>query len=385
MVLWRVCGVGQLIFVTMCIRWLLMRSFFSFILLLLLLLQGTTVLGAPATETGASGELITRQRGNCVITVPRKNEGVISTLSKICVGDVPRIFQQLGAVGKDGKFDSVSIRVVSHPSEMHSLAPQGTSLPLWSGAVAIPTHNRVMLPLLRLDGGPANDLETTLIHEISHVAFYRASAGARTPRWFSEGVAILQSEGSSHHRSPSIWWASLIDDIQPLSDIAHYPKGAKAAEQAYAQAADFSAFLIEREGWAGVRFLLANLKSGETFDAAFRQAYGVRSETLEKEWRAQLFGGMGWLMQVTSDAMWLGLAAVLCIAGFFLVRRRKKKRLKEMEAEEKHLEDAIATLDELIAERPSPLSPGPPETLVMDRLKKRGAQIEIDGKIHTLH
>ena len=362
-----------------------MRTLFSLIFSMTLLLLGAAVRGAPQIDDAPSKEIIIRQRGNCVITVPRKNEGAISALSKICVGDVPRIFRQLGAVPKRGNIEPVSIRVVAHPSEMHALAPQGTSLPLWSGAVAIPSHNLVMLPLQRLDGGPAEDLETTLVHEISHVAFYRASAGAQTPRWFSEGVAILQSEGSAYHRSRSIWWASLVNDIRPLSEIENYPEGAKAAEQAYAQAATFTAFLIEREGWAGIRFLLANLKSGETFDAAFRQSFGVNSEYLEKKWHEQLFGGTGWLMHVTGDAMWLGVGALICIAGFFLVRRRKKRRLKEMEAEEQPLEDAIFALDELISEHPSKGSPGPPETPVMDRLKKRGAQIEFDGKIHTLH
>ena len=338
-----------------------------------------------------SGTLVTRTTGGCVITVPRANEGVVSVLKNVCSDVVPRVFGQLGAVTPKRTFKPVAIRVVEHPSEMHQLAPPGTGLPLWSGAVAFPAHNLVMLPLQRLDGSAATDLETTLVHELSHVAFYRASGGAKTPRWFSEGVAILQSEGSPWRRSSSIWWASLVNNIQPLSAIENYPEGAKAAEQAYAQAADFTAFLIDRAGWGGIRHLLSGIKKGETFDEAFFQAFGVNSRYLEKKWRDQLFGGMGWLMHVTGDATWLGLGALLCIAGYFLMRRRKNRRLKEMEEEEKPLDDTIAAFDRMISSysaSPDAMDTSPPQApspLTMERAPKRPTKIEIDGKFHTLH
>lgn len=346
----------------------------------------TTVAEARGrNEPVSQEELVTRTRGNCVITVPKKNDGMLAALAGVCTGDVPRIYTQLGVKRKDTKMQPVSIRVVTHPSDMHRLAPQGASLPLWSGAVAFPEQNLVMLPLQRMDGGPVQDLETTLQHEISHVAFRVASGGAKTPRWFSEGVAILQSEGSSFHRSQSIWWASLVDDIRPLSEIEKYPEGAKSAEQAYAQAADFTAFLIEREGWNGIRYLLAAIKDGDSFDDAFRQSYGMNVAHLEKKWREQLFGGMGWLMHVTGDGVWLGAGALICVVGFFMVRRRKKLRLKEMEEEEKQLEKAISAVDQLIAEYPRKSETEASLSPVMNRIKKQSTKIEVDGKYHTLH
>ncbi|MBN2530596.1 MAG: hypothetical protein JXR76_29685 [Deltaproteobacteria bacterium] len=361
-----------------------MKFLFPVMVLVLLLLDSVAMAKRidplPETET-----LVTRTRGHCVITVPKKNDGILALLSGVCTNDVPRIYRQLGVNWSSKEVAPITIRVVSHPSDMHRLAPPGTSLPLWSGAVAFPTQNLVMLPLQRMDGGPSEDLEVTLVHEISHVAFRAASGGAVTPRWFSEGVAILQSEGSSFHRSQSIWWASLIDDIRPLKEIEKYPEGAKSAEQAYAQAADFTTFLIEREGWNGIRFLLAAIRDGSSFDDAFRQSYGQNVNRLEKKWREELFGGMGWLMHVTGDGMWLGLGALICIVGFFLVRRRKKQRLKEMEEEEAHLEKAIASLDELIVTHPGALVPKVPMSPVMDRVKKQRTKVEVDGKFHTLH
>ncbi|MBN2715156.1 MAG: hypothetical protein JXX14_04825 [Deltaproteobacteria bacterium] len=358
--------------------------------------------------------LHTDREGACIITAPRRNSGVIDSLSQVCTVDAVRVFRQLGAVDKHGAFEPLQIRVVGHPSEMHELAPSGSSLPLWSGAVAFPIQNLIMLPLQRLDGGAAGDLDVTVLHEMSHVAFNRASGGGKTPRWFSEGVAILQSEGSPYRRNSSIWWASLIDDIKPLSQIEQYPQGARAAEQAYAQAADFTAFLIERGGWTGIREVLLELRRGRTFDAAFQQTYGVSTRYLEKRWRAQLFGGMGWLMHVTGDGMWLGLGALICIAGYFLVQRRKKRRLKEMGEEEAQLDSTIAALDTAMDSSAGSASDTPSDTVfnrdtmttkqpslgpapvvsarvslspVMDRLKARRtqSQIELDGKFHTLH
>jgi LPXTG-motif cell wall-anchored protein len=357
----------------------------SSIILAVIMFATAIATAAPEPEPGASSQFITRQRGSCNITVAKTNEGVIATLAEVCERQIPEIFRQLNSDPTRPHPSPVNIRIVTRPSEMHRLAPAGSSLPVWSGAVAFPSHNLILLPLQRIDGGPVKDLESTLLHEVSHVAFHRISNGARTPRWFSEGVAILQSEGSSFHRKQSIWWASLIDHISPLSEIEKYPEGAKSAEQAYAQAADFTAFLIEKKGWNSIRYLLNAIGAGEPFKDAFRQSYGADVTVLEKKWHEQLFGGMGWLIHVTGDGMWLGIGALICIAGYFLVRKRKNTRLREMEEEEKQLESAIATIDQLIATHPGSTSSKMATSQVMDRIQRHRTKIEVDGDIHTLH
>ncbi|MBN2340416.1 MAG: hypothetical protein JXX29_00560 [Deltaproteobacteria bacterium] len=362
------------------------------ILLVVLTFNGVVYASSSAAVvSGDSENYVTRTRGYCRITVPARNAGFASMVEDTCVHGVPLIFNQLGVDVDESSFSPVDVVVMQRPQEMAHFAPRGAQVPTWSGAVAFPSHHLVLLPMLRRDGSPVDDSEITLSHELSHVAFYQASAGAETPRWFSEGVAILQSEGSSFHRKRSIWWASLLNRIEPLDAVAKYPEGARAAEQAYAQAADFTAFLIEREGWNGVRFLLSQLQLGVPFEEAFYHSYGTSVAFLEREWNEQLFGSLGWLMAVTGDAVWLGLGALICIAGFFIVRRRKHQRLKEMEEEEAQLEQAIAAIDELIIEKPTIVrgsirGGGPPSaTPVMDRIKRQRTKIEVGGKFHTLH
>ena len=354
----------------------------------------------PAT-LWASAARHTTHVGGCLIEYEARHRGTVTALSDICNRDIFHIYEQLGADFSHlyQRSGAVNIRIVAHPDQMPQHAPPGISLPAWSGAVAFPGHNLILLPLARRDGGPNTGYEITLLHELSHIAFHRASGGARVPRWFSEGVAILQSERSSIGRRGAMWWSSLSGDLPSLADIEHYPEGAMAAEHAYAMAADFCASFIGRGGWRGVRYLLKLLSEGEDFARAFDTAFGRSLHQAEAEWRSRVLGSSEWLLLLTSStAAWSGML-VLFVFAWIRARERKRQQIERMAQEEAPLDHLIETLSQMALDAPdkmpesasgaasladgdSPDDASPEKPRARRRMRM---QIRVDGRIHTLH
>jgi len=362
-----------------------------------LIFQLLLAISAPvvAAESRAADEAVVVE-GGCRLILPSRFRTMAKTFEFLCNDRIPSVFEQLGVDPMElySAKGQVQIRVVESPSEMSKYAPHGVGLPKWSSAITFSDQNLVLLPLLRQDGGPNDDLEVTLLHEVSHVAFHRASGGAQVPRWFSEGVAILQSEGSSVGRKGMIWWASMVDSLPSLASIEQYPEGAADAGNAYAMAADFTASLVELEGWSGIRYLTGMLLEGRSFNDAFDRTYGMSIARAEETWRANLFGGTEWITVVTgSSALW-GAAVVLFIVAWSRARRRKRERLAQMAREEAPLEQVIATLSSMAEEQMAPEISGdappqqksdPDDATLLPKRRGMPTRISIGGRIHTLH
>jgi hypothetical protein len=272
---------------------------------------------------------------------------------------------------------------VADPAEMSRLAPAGRAPPSWSGAVAYPDHDLVLLSLRHRNGGPVSDLDLVFEHELSHLALRKAvGADTELPRWLSEGIAIQQSEESSLRRSGVLWWAAFGDELRPLAELEHYPAHPGAVSLAYAEAADFVGFLLRRGGWVELRVLLRRLASGEPFDAAFEFAYGSAVASLEARWREGLVGSSNWAALITGTGALWGLITALFIAAYSAVKRRRRRRLAEMEAEEVAVERLIDVMEKLQQRPPATPSKKPRSALPSKPVKTK---IIIDDEFHTIH
>ena len=329
----------------------------------------------------APGQRAERDIGLCRIVADEKNSAVFEELEQTCEEDAGRIFEQLGIdVGAGGEIEVIEVRVVADPWKMVEHSPPGLVPPDWSGAIAYPERGIVIIALRNRDGSPVTDLAEVLEHELSHMAMRTAIGPARVPRWFSEGVAIQQSEGSSIERSRVMWLAAMGDRLLPLEAIERYPAGHTDVTLAYAQAADFVGYLLSDSGWHGIRVVLNRLAAGDDFEDAFETAYDSSVARMEKGWRGEMASDFSWLAVVTgSGALW-GAIAILFIMAYFTVRRRGRVRMAEMEEEEEPLERLISVVEKLEktagvpAGEPGGAQQSPPKT-----------KIEVDGEIHTLH
>ncbi|MCP4605949.1 MAG: hypothetical protein GY847_36455 [Proteobacteria bacterium] len=313
----------------------------------------------------------------CRITVPEKNQGLIRELLVVCRDTHDRVYKQLG-LNRGGRTESVEVRVVSDPKDMGSVAPPGAEPPPWSGAVAYPDFKLVILSLRNRMGSPVNDLDIVLEHELSHLALREALRSAEVPRWFSEGVAIQQSEESSFRRYWLVWIAARGDNLLPLHAIDRYPDQAGQINLAYAQAADFVGFLLRKDGWLGIRIAIRECAKGAKFKEAFEFSYGDSLASFENEWRAGLMSRWQWLPLITGTGAVWGFIVILFLIAYTVAKRRNSKRLVEMEIEEKEEEERLKRFVYLDTEAPpsKPKTPGVPQV---------PTKIRVDDEIHTLH
>ncbi len=164
----------------------------------------------------------------------------------------------------------------------------GVTRPLPGGAVAA-----LLSPTLC--GEERDRLAGVMTHELSHVHFagWRKASAARPPQWFTEGLAVMASQGggaeglSDEEAAQAIReGVAVILDDRPWHDFAALafsrepatPAGQDALTYrqrlAYRQASIFVSWLRAKDEAAFVH-LLRQLENGESFDDSFREAFNA--------------------------------------------------------------------------------------------------------------
>ena len=220
------------------------------------------------------------------------------------------------------------------------------------------------------------DLEVVLVHELSHVALYRAVLGNPVPLWFNEGVAIQQSEVRLLPRMESLLKAAAQRSMLRLSELDdRFPNRPHEVNVAYAQSADVVGFLRRTDNDER-RFhrLIQSLREGETFDAALATAYGWTRIGLERQWRESLRTRYRILPALfAGSTIWVA-AAFLVVFAYRRRRRYHHTKLRQMAYREE-----LEALRVTTVPPPAPLAP-------TDMAADTGIPIvEHDGESHTLH
>ncbi len=148
-----------------------------------------------------------------------------------------------------------------------------------------------------LCAGERDRLASVLTHELSHVHFFgwRPRRAPRPPQWFTEGLAVLASDGGAAEsvsdaeaREAIRRGYGVILDESPWMDFLSIPFAATPPcdagcdirtfrqRLAYRQAALFIGWLRNSDKSAFSR-LMRRLEDGAPFDVAFREAFGTPS------------------------------------------------------------------------------------------------------------
>ena len=312
----------------------------------------------------------TTRIGSVTWTFPSAEHDRVEPLIESAAGHWSEISADFG-VAID---DRLVVRVARNPREMRALAPIGYPPPDYATGVAYPAWGVILLTMSAPQTWEPPDLEVVLVHELSHVALYRAVEGHRVPRWFSEGVAIHQSEVRLLPRMQSLLRAAAQRSMLRLRELSdRFPSRPHEVNVAYAQSADIVGFL-RRTPNDERRFhrLIASMRAGETFDTALSQAYGWTSVGLEREWRESLRSRYRVLPALLGGTTIWVLAAVLVVVAYRRRRNYHHRKLAEMGRRE-----------ELEASTTLPPPPPPPSS---DVPSETGIpRIEHDGESHTLH
>lgn len=260
------------------------------------------------------------------------------------------------------------------------MAPIGHPPPDYATGVAYSGWGVILLTMSAPQTWEPPDLEVVLVHELSHVALYRAVLGNPMPRWFNEGVAIHQSEVRLLPRMESLLRAAAQRSMLRLSELdKHFPDHPHEVNIAYAQSADVVGFL-RRTNNDERRFhrLVQSLRDGDTFDTALATAYGWTRVGLERQWRESLRTRYRILPALfAGSTIWVA-AAILVVFAYRRRRRYHHLKLEQMAYREQL--EAVAAVSE---PPPPPLSnPAPAADVVADTSVPI---VEHDGKSHTLH
>ncbi len=215
--------------------------------------------------------------------------------------------------------DSVVIHVVSHSG----MVARATGMPVWVSGVAHPPRGEIVVALHDPDGS-RSDLETLLRHELVHVALFRASGGAKLPRWFHEGAAESIANEIDLMRAEALASAVFGVGVPPIGELeAAFRGDANQASVAYAAARDFTTWLRYHDAdGSQFRQLFSQLRMGRGFETAVADAYGESLADLDAQWRAGLLGRFVWFPLLGSGELpFLLLAPAI---GYAWVRRRRQ-------------------------------------------------------------
>ena len=126
--------------------------------------------------------------------------------------------------------------------------------PEWAAGLALLDQNVILVRT-------ANpEWESTLRHELAHIAVALASGGARVPVWFHEGFAIATAEQWSLERAGTMIRAGLSGNIHPFEELRdRFPPTSSSADLAYAQSFHFVRY-VQEAGAHVFRDILADVR-----------------------------------------------------------------------------------------------------------------------------
>lgn len=242
-----------------------------------------------------------------------------------------RIYGEVGVVASPDA--PTRVTVLADRAEMLRVAAArhgGRAPPEWAAGLAYPATREIFLHVQV----PPGELDTTFQHEISHVAV--GELGTRVPRWFSEGLAIRQSEGVAMERIWLLTEAALVDAVHDLDELNRgFPISGARAGVAYAQAVHFVGWLQSEYGQARFQRLLEVIRDeGKTLPDAVAAVYPDDLRTIEQAWRGSLRVWWGWVPVIFGSTTLWGAATVLLVFGWRRRRRQRVARLRDMAATE---------------------------------------------------
>jgi hypothetical protein len=236
----------------------------------------------------------------------------------------------------------IEIFLTQSQEQFFSLQP--SQAPAWADATAYPKQGWIFLRKNSLRGGMAAEDVQVLDHELVHIILGQAFSKSRPPQWLQEGVAQWFSGEYGPETVDRIAEGMLGKGLFSLGALSHpFPRDPVRAQLAYAQSADFIAWLVGRYGQDVLAVLVRESVKGASFEASLRKATGRSMGELDRAWSKRLKKSWLWVKALVNDTALLGFATILLFVAYARVRHRNRARLAEM-ARQDALEDKLMAL-----------------------------------------
>jgi hypothetical protein len=260
---------------------------------------------------------------------------------------LPELSERLGVpIGH-----TIHVYVADSQARFRELQPGRA--PTWADGVAYPALGTIVLRAPDVRGGTAAPLEQVFDHELVHVLLGRAFAPAVPPSWLQEGAAQLLAGEVGPQVARDIASGMATGGLIDLDDLGHgFPSDAMRARLAYAQSADFVAWLEQTYGEGVLTDLVTHSRQGDPLAAAVRRSTGDSLAAVERQWRSQYTTGIGFSWTaVMNEGVLFGIGGIVLAIGGVQRKRRFRQRMEELAREE-------ALVDQLLAQmgraRPQP-------------------------------
>jgi hypothetical protein len=250
---------------------------------------------------------------------------------------------------------TIHVYVVESEQQFRSI--QLGKSPIWADGTAYPAAGVIILKHPSIRGGQAKPLGQVLDHELVHVLLGRAFLPQRPPSWLQEGVAQVVAGELGPETAKTLIDGVAFGGLISLESLSRgFPQDPVRAQLAYAQSADFVAWIEEKYGAEALRVVVREQVRGRPFEYAIRIATGHRMDQIEAAWRSTYESR--WpvisLSALAQDEFIWAFGALLLLVGGFLKRRQFKLRLAEMALEEQQRDAVIhQVLEEHLESPPS--------------------------------
>lgn len=239
---------------------------------------------------------------------------------------------------------SIDVYVPSTDEQFRSVQPGRP--PDYADAVAWPSIGLVVLRDPKIRIATDEPLEQVFDHELVHILLGRAFAPQAPPAWLQEGAAQLLAHQDGPQTAQTLRRAALNGHLYYLETLERrFPKDAARAQVAYAISLDFLQYLHAEYDQEALAKLVQGALRGHSLSRGIEDVTGERLEVVEDAWRATHQRGsmsFAWLADLGTGVFMLGGVALL-VTGI-LRRRRFRRRLAEMEAEERLVDDVLEAM-----------------------------------------
>ena len=204
-------------------------------------------------------------------------------------GDSEAVARRFGELAADGAARAEAllghemsgpVDIFVYASSDHFFGALGPGAREWTGAATYPALRTIFMSLA---SGGSTYLETTLVHEVTHVVFNDATDNAfhEPAKWLNEGLASwLESESADQERSEVDFEAGGGGLIAFEAIAEQFPIGERGARLAYAQGATMVDMIVAEHGREAIARIAEAYRDGASDAEALEVGTGMPPEAL---------------------------------------------------------------------------------------------------------
>jgi hypothetical protein len=197
------------------------------------------------------------------------SESTARRLGELSAGGAARAEQLLGH-RMDGPVD-----IFVYDSRDEFFGALGPGAREWFGAATFPEIRTIFM---WLGAGSSDYLDTTIVHEVTHVVFGDATRNPlhQPAKWLNEGFATWSEQQSADAQRPIVQSEANGRGLFSFEAIAYdFPFGSRGSSLSYAMGTTMVDMLIDGYGSRSIARLAAAYRAGASDDDALQQATGV--------------------------------------------------------------------------------------------------------------